>query len=90
MAPRAATLPTSLLLPLLRCRFAVALDAMFRHGSNRARMGGLWRIFERPVNLSQIKDYEVYVPKERQMWLLKIKGRVRVVTANKIAGERPH
>lgn len=61
----------------LNHRFAVALDAMFRHGSNRARMGGLWRIFERPVNLSQIKDYEVYVPKERQMWLLKIKGRVQ-------------
>jgi hypothetical protein len=39
-------------------------------------MGPLKHIFERPVALNQVPDYEAFVPKERQMWLFKIKARV--------------
>jgi hypothetical protein len=67
------------MLLLLQCcrRFEAAVDAMIKHGASPARMGlNFKRAFEKPVHLAQVGDYEVYVPKERQMWLLKLKSRV--------------
>jgi hypothetical protein len=76
------------MLLLLQCwrRFEKAVDAMIKHGASPARMGlNFKRAFEKPVNLALVGDYEVYVPKEKQMWLLKIKNRVgRVVRFTRV------
>jgi hypothetical protein len=67
------------LLLLLQCcrRFEAAVDAMIKAGASPARMGPHFkRAFEKPVVLALVRDYELFVPKERQMWLGKIKNRV--------------
>jgi hypothetical protein len=77
---------------LLQCcrRFEAAVDAMIKHGASPARMGlNFKRAFEKPVNLAMVADYEAFVPKERQMWLLKLKSRVsRVLSVCEVCGSR--
>lgn len=53
---------------------------MLRHQASKARMGPQFvRLFEVPVNPKGVPDYAKFVPPEKQMWLLKIKARVRVL-----------
>lgn len=52
---------------------------MVRHQQSKARMGGQFaKLFETPVNPNGVPDYAEFVPPEKQMWLLKMKARVRL------------